>query len=138
MWGGGRWVGRHQALYSNVSGAIGPVKAVLYGRSLLRSKGSFIAQVDEEVAHGLAGIRRLVQTLQDQVDSSGSGTAPSPDDQSSSPSSSNPSARKFSSNAQPFALDSIQRVSREVVAAKAAWALANLAANNKDNQDAVR
>ena len=88
-------------------------------------------QVDEEVAHGLAGIRRLVQTLQDQVDSSGAAPAA---DASSVPS----SARKVSSNAQAFVLESIQKLSREVAAAKAAWALANLAANNKDNQDAIR
>ena len=88
-------------------------------------------QVDEEVAHGLAGIRRLVQTLQDQVDSSS--TAPAADD-SALP----PSARKLSSNAQAFVLESMQRVSREIVAAKAAWVLANLAANNKENQDAIR
>lgn len=88
-------------------------------------------EVDEDVAHGLAGIRRLVQTLQDQVDSSS--TAPAADD-STLPS----SARKVSSNAQAFVLDSIHRVSREIVAAKAAWALANLAANSKENQDAIR
>ena len=87
--------------------------------------------MDEDVAHGLAGIRRLVQTLQDQVDSSSA--APAADD-STLPS----SARKVSSNAQAFVLDSIQRVSREIVAAKAAWALANLAANSKENQDAIR
>ena len=83
------------------------------------------------MAHGLAGIRRLVQTLQDQVDSSGS--APAADD--SSPAS---SARKVSSHAQAFVLESIQRISRDFVAAKAAWAVANLVANNKENQDAVR
>lgn len=88
-------------------------------------------QVDEDVAHGLAGIRRLVQTLQDQVDSSG---APPSADDSSLPSSS----RKVSSHAQAFVLEALQRVSREVVAAKAAWAVANLVANNKENQDAVR
>ena len=88
-------------------------------------------QVDEEVAHGLAGIRRLVQTLQDQVDSST--TAPAADD-----STLQPSTRKVSSSAQAFVLESVQRVSREVVAAKAAWVLANLAANNKENQDAIR
>ena len=87
--------------------------------------------MDEDVAHGLAGIRRLVQTLQDQVDSSGA--SPSADD-SSLPSSS----RKVSSHAQAFVLEAIQRVSREVVAAKAAWAVANLVANNKESQDAVR
>jgi len=88
-------------------------------------------QVDEDVAQGLAGIRRLVQTLQDQVDSSNA--APAADD-SSLPS----SARKVSSHAQAFVLESIQRVSREICAAKAAWVLANLAANNKENQDAIR
>lgn len=88
-------------------------------------------QVDEEVAHGLAGIRRLVQTLQDQVDSST--TAPAADDSNLLPSS-----RKVSSSAQAFVLESVRRVSREIVAAKAAWALANLAANNKENQDAIR
>lgn len=87
--------------------------------------------MDEDVAHGLAGIRRLVQTLQDQVDSSS--TAPAADDSSSAS-----SARKVSSHAQAFVLESIQRVSRDIVAAKAAWAVANLVANNKENQDAVR
>ena len=88
-------------------------------------------QVDEDVAHGLAGIRRLVQTLQDQVDSSSA--APAADD-SSLPS----SARRVSSHAQAFVLETMQGVSREVVAAKAAWAVANMVANNKENQDAVR
>ena len=72
-----------------------------------------------------------MQTLQDQVDSST--TAPAADD-STLP----PSSRKVSSSAQAFVLESVQRVSREIVAAKAAWALANLAANNKENQDAIR
>lgn len=98
--------------------------AVYYGEDDL-------PEVDEDVAHGLAGIRRLVQTLQDQVDSSSA--APAADD-SSLPS----SARKVSSHAQAFVLESVQRVSREIVAAKAAWVLANLAANNKENQDAIR
>lgn len=88
-------------------------------------------QVDEDVAHGLAGIRRLVQTLQDQVDSGS--TSPAADDASLSS-----TYRKVSSHAQAFVLETIQRVSREVIAAKAAWAVANLVANNKDSQDAVR
>ena len=88
-------------------------------------------QVDEDVAHGLAGIRRLVQTLQDQVDSSS--TTPAADD-ASLPSSS----RKVSSHSQAFVLETIQRISREAVAARAAWAVANLVANNKESQDAVR
>ena len=91
------------------------------------------------MAHGLAGIRRLVQTLQDQVDGSSSSTRSSSSDASSTDDLlTSSSARKISSHAQAFVLESIQRVSREVVAAKAAWAVANLAANNKDNQDAVR
>lgn len=86
-------------------------------------------EVDEDVAHGLAGIRRLVQTLQDQVDSSSA--APAADDTSLS-------ARKTSSHAQAFVLESLRRIGREAVAAKAAWAVANLVANNKESQDAVR
>lgn len=84
--------------------------------------------MDEDVAHGLAGIRRLVQTLQDQVDSSS--TAPADD--------TSLSARKPSSHAQAFVLESFERMGREAVAAKAAWAVANLVANNKESQDAVR
>lgn len=88
-------------------------------------------QVDDEMVQGLAGMRRLVQTLQDQLDSSSS--TPSEADTAASD-----SARKPSSHAQAFALDTVRRVSREMVAAKAAWALANLAANNKEGQDSIR
>lgn len=84
------------------------------------------------MVQGLAGMRRLVQTLQDQLDSSS--RTPSETDAAAA----SESARKPSSHAQAFALDSIRRISREMVAAKAAWALANLAANNKEGQDSIR
>lgn len=84
------------------------------------------------MVQGLAGMRRLVQTLQDQLDSSSS--TPSEVEASAA----SESVRKPSSNAQAFALDTLRRVSREMVAAKAAWALANLAANNKEGQDSIR
>ena len=89
-------------------------------------------QVDDDMVQGLAGMRRLVQTLQDQLDSSSS--TPSETDAAAA----SESARKPSSHAQAFALDSVRRISREMVAAKAAWALANLAANNKEGQDSIR
>lgn len=86
------------------------------------------------MVQGLAGMRRLVQTLQDQLDSSSSSSAPSQTEGTPS----DDTARKPSSHAQAFALDTVRRFSRERVAAKAAWALANIAANNKEGQDTVR
>ena len=85
------------------------------------------------MVHGLAGMRRLIQTLQDQLDSSSSSV---PAESEAVPVSD--SARRPSSHAQAFALDTVRRISREMVAAKAAWALANLAANNKEGQDSIR
>ena len=83
---------------------------------------------------GLAGMRRLVQTLQDHLDSSSSSSPASQAEGAPA----DDTARKPSSQAQAFALETVRRFSRERVAAKAAWALANIAANSKEGQDTVR
>ena len=82
-------------------------------------------QVPLEVRDGLAGIKHLVQTLQDQLDSD------SMADGQVSPGT--------SSSTRTVALHRLVRhIDRQQLAAQAAWALANLAAGNRNNQNAVR
>ena len=82
-------------------------------------------QVSLTVRDGLAGIKHLVQTLQDQLDSD------SRADGQASPGT--------STSMRTAALHRLVRnIDRQQLAAQAAWALANLVAGNKSNQNAVR
>ena len=82
-------------------------------------------QVPLAVRDGLAGIKHLVQTLQDQLDSD-----------------SRADGQAFTgtrTSTRTAALHRLVRhIDRQQLAAQAAWALANLAAGNKNNQNAVR
>lgn len=82
-------------------------------------------QVPLAVRDGLAGIKHLVQTLQDQLDSDSRA-----DGQAST------GTRTSTRTAALHRL--VRHIDRQQLAAQAAWALANLAAGNKNNQNAVR
>ena len=82
-------------------------------------------QVPLNVRDGLAGIKHLVQILQDQLDSDSRA-----DGQAS------PGTRSLTWKAALRRL--VRDIDRQQLAAQAAWVLANLAAGNKNNQNAVR
>ena len=82
-------------------------------------------QVPLTVRDGLAGIKHLVQTLQDQLDSDSRA-----DGQAA------PGTRSSTRTAALHRL--VRHIDCQQLAAQAAWALANLAAGNKNNQNAVR
>jgi hypothetical protein len=83
------------------------------------------SEVDDDMSHGIAGIKRLVQTLQEQVEAGAAAATGS--------------TTSKGTQARAFVLDHPEDgLDNEQVAALAAWALANLAANNADNQNAIR
>ena len=82
-------------------------------------------QVPLTVRDGLAGIKHLVQTLQDQLDSDSRADGQA--------------APGTKTSTRTVALHRlVQHIDRRQLAAQAAWALANLAAGNTKNQNAVR
>ena len=82
-------------------------------------------QVPLQVRDGLAGIKHLVQTLQDQLDSDSRADGQVP--------------LGTSTSMRTAALHRlVQHIDHQQLAAQAAWALANLAAGNRNNQNAVR